>query len=167
MAASPPPPPSSVSTATETKLERRLRRTSTLKRKDRKVYREVDRLAPILARLVSLLEKKPTDTQQFEIIDRVDDMGIVEGRCSQRLGERWGLDEIRLDLTGERVPLRIAVEKLSSSLISLIRTIDTSDSNVRITNAKLRALLAYHTFCRGVEVRVAEEADDDSSEEGE
>ena len=167
MAHPPPPAPPSVPTATgQTKC---LRRAVTLKTKDRKVFREVDRLAPILAILVSLLTKKPSHDQQFETVDQVDDIRIVEGRRSHRVGEGWGLDEIRLDFTGERVRLRIAVEKLSSSLISLIETVIDArrPDSALIANAKLRALLAYHTFCRGVEVRVAEEVDEDSSEDRE
>jgi hypothetical protein len=158
-------PLASISTVTETKLERCLRRTGTLKRKDRKVFREVDRLAPILARVMTLLDKSAND-DQGETIDLIDDIRIVEGKRSHRFWQRLGLDDIRLDFTGERVRLRIAIDKLSSALISLIKTIDTSHSgSVLVMAAKLRALLAYHTFCRGIETRVAEDQDDGSSEE--
>ena len=67
----------------------------------------------------------------------------MEGRRPHRLGHRLGLDDIRLDFTGERVGLCVVIKKLSLALVSLIKNVDNHHiGSVLFMNAKIQALLA-------------------------
>lgn len=93
------------------------------------------------------------------IVDSIDDIRVKEGQRSYRFAEWMGLkDDFQFDLNGDRVGISAGIERVSMACDDLTKRLNRESEvgleSAGIKAAKLEALLAYHTFFRGIDTRV-------------